>query len=208
LWILVLAQLALVDHPVFRDKQMGVDFSRGPGLVSFRWIGPGGCAECLVPASRRRFVGRSTRRGSDPLRLFQLAVHAAGTCVHIPTGDKMRPALRSSAIRRPRPGDRSDPSTAKPRCSRCRASRGSNRTTSPSQYACAASARCRRGSAPATASTSSTCVYCRGRAGARYNALPQGHAGRLGSPPRPLFKLCQRVPAQCSALGVTGLSPS
>ena len=37
---------------------------------------------------------------------------------------------------------------------------------------------------------------------------PQGRAGRLGSPPRPLFQICQRVPARRAALGVTGVSPS
>ena len=42
----------------------------------------------------------------------------------------------------------------------------------------------------------------------QYNALPHGRAGCFGSPPRPLFKLCQRVTARRATLGVTGLSPS
>ena len=176
---------------------MGVDFSRDPRRLISRWIGPGGCAECLVPASRSRFVGRSTRRGSDPPRLFQLAVRCRQH-LHAHPNRRQDPArccdLLLSGGRGL--GARSDRSTAKPRCSRCRASRRSNSTASPSQHACAASARCRRGSAPATASTSSTCAYRRGPAGAQYNAVPQGRAGYLGSPLRPLFKVCQRVPAR------------
>jgi len=135
------------------------------------------------------------RRGEGQIRraYFNWRFDAASTCMHIPTDDKIPPG---AAIFWPRPGGRSDRSTAKPRCSRCRASRRSNSTASPSQHACAASARCRRGSAPATASTSSTCAYRRGPAGAQYNAVPQGRAGYLGSPLRPLFKVCQRVPAR------------
>jgi hypothetical protein len=76
---------------------MGVDFSRDPRRLISRWIGPGGCAECLLPASRRRFVGRSTRRGSDPLRLFQLAVRCR-RYLHAHPNRRQDPARRCDLL--------------------------------------------------------------------------------------------------------------
>jgi phenylpropionate dioxygenase-like ring-hydroxylating dioxygenase large terminal subunit len=68
---------------------MGVDFSRDPRRLISRWIGPDGCAGAWCPhLGADLSVGQ---RVEGQIRCAYCRFDAAGTCMHILTGDKIPP---------------------------------------------------------------------------------------------------------------------
>jgi phenylpropionate dioxygenase-like ring-hydroxylating dioxygenase large terminal subunit len=139
---------------------IGVDFL-GTRIVAYR--GAGGRA--VVQSAWCPHLGADLSLGQCVDGQIRCAYHhwrfdAAGNCVHIPTGDKIPPGARIFSYPTAEAWwliwafNGETPLFAVPRIP------GVNRTTSPSKRACAASAKCRHGSAPATASISSTCAHC------------------------------------------------